>query len=457
MAMSAELLVLHEESPEATWPLIIDVSKMPEDEFTRTRAERLIRSVGSTALKNEIENSQQFTPERKHEYDNLMDAIHAASRGDTQARLVVESNVRTDVVERTIKAGHVMQVKLDVDESGRISQHGQTLENIHLNALRFAAHSPEMRARTEAETRNGVRIENLRRQGLLRNYYFVVFSRYPDNMSDDRASQAGFFDGTKTLAIQAITEDVTTAGLIQESGFVAGLKQPHGEQHDAATVQAVAADFGVSLAGKNATQIIDSPVLVHKLFMPNGVIDLVARCDQKASTFFGENKPPQDYLDYVRICRERERQFEPSVQKIVNQLIAEGDTIQAPIDAVQRLHVLSQRAMVDLAFTDRTINPQVFGEVSARYIAEARSWLERGNIDRFLDARASAQFTARSSSCPNEFLAQKEQGDGDSNHSESKDCEFISKKCPICHKKNVRTRSTKTEIIGIDCGCRVKK
>lgn len=36
------------------------------------------------------------------------------------------------------------------------------------------------------------------------------------------------------------------------------------------------------------------------------------------------------------------------------------------------------------------------------------------------------------------------------------DCEFISKECPMCHKKNVKTTSTKSHIKG-DCGCSVKK
>ncbi|HUP26424.1 MAG TPA: hypothetical protein VM124_02120 [Candidatus Limnocylindrales bacterium] len=36
------------------------------------------------------------------------------------------------------------------------------------------------------------------------------------------------------------------------------------------------------------------------------------------------------------------------------------------------------------------------------------------------------------------------------------DCEYISKQCPICEKKNVKTTVTKTEISG-DCGCKVTR
>jgi len=41
-------------------------------------------------------------------------------------------------------------------------------------------------------------------------------------------------------------------------------------------------------------------------------------------------------------------------------------------------------------------------------------------------------------------------------NSKSKDCDFISKECPVCHTKNVKTVVTDTHIIG-KCGCKVKK
>jgi len=39
---------------------------------------------------------------------------------------MVKLNAKTDVVERTMKAGHVMKVDLMPDETGRIQQHGQS-------------------------------------------------------------------------------------------------------------------------------------------------------------------------------------------------------------------------------------------------------------------------------------------------------------------------------------------
>lgn len=51
-------------------------------------------------------------------------------------------------------------------------------------------------------------------------------------------------------------------------------------------------------------------------------------------------------------------------------------------------------------------------------------------------------------------------GDQEESEASSKtideDCEFVSKQCPLCEKKNVKTTVTKTEISG-DCGCKVKR
>lgn len=437
MGLPAEVLIEPEEAIESVRPLVINVAELPEDEQMRACAERLIRRVGSTAVRGEVEDSKRF--ETKAGYTSLMEAIHAAANGDPIARQVVKINAGTDVIERTIKAGHVMRVRLGVNEKDEITQHGQRLEDVHLNALRFASASWQMKERSQAEALNGVRLATLRRLGLLEDYYFVVFSRYPDNMSDEEADRIGFFKDTKTCAIQAFTAESYNE-LIQETAFVAGVAEPGGQPHDEQTVGASAAHLGVSFFGKTAAEIIGNPLLIHKSLMPNGTIDLVALLDQETGgTFFGEAKPPQDYLKYLEICRQREAELEPTVEKIVEELIAAADELATPVAATRRLHELSQRNMLDRAFHDRTINPRVFGEVSARYIEEGRYWLDRGKADRFLDARESAQFTARSSSCPADFENESEQSAGSRAKNVNNQNSTGEKKkmtCPFCGDPN---------------------
>src|SRR5262249_26569847 len=128
-------------------------------------------------------------------FASLAEAIHAAGTSDV-ARQFVTANVRADVVERTIKAGHLMEVPLEVDEHGRIRQYGQLMTEVYVNALRYGIASPQIHARTKTETRNGLRIDSLRRPGRLDDYYFVIFSCCPDDMSDAEAEAAGYFMGT---------------------------------------------------------------------------------------------------------------------------------------------------------------------------------------------------------------------------------------------------------------------
>ena len=439
---------------------VVVLPEQPEDELAVKRAERLIRRAGMTAVKETVRvgvpASETATPEGS--YPTLAAAIEGAARGNPEARKLIMANVRSDVVERTIKAGHVMKSKLEVDASQRIIQHGQTLEAVHINGLRFASEGWQMRGRAEAEARNSVRLEQAYRKGQLEDYYFVVFSRYADNMTDAEAAAAGFFTATKSCAIQVTT--ASGAGLTQESAFVAGVKTPGSEQHDATTVEAVANSLGVSFAGKSATEIIDTPLLIRKDLMPRGVIDLVARYDQAAGgTFFGEDKPAQDYGTFPDVCRQREAEWEPIVETITGELIAAHTWLKGdPVSATELLAQLSQREMVNRATQDDSIDARVFGAVAAGHIEAARIYWQNNDMQEYEVRTGMAQNTAESSSCPtgskaggNDMKSEKSAGG-----EEDGECSFISKKCPKCNKKDVKTTVTKTRIYG-DCGCSAPK
>lgn len=439
-------------SPENSLPLVLSVAEMPENVEAAARAERLIQKAGFTALSGTVENAQMFENSAGR-YQSLVDAVHAAARGDKVARQVVKMNVKTDVIERTIKAGHVMEVELESDASGKIMQHGQLMDDVYVNALRFAS-GGKMRPRSVAEARNGARIEVLRRAGLLSEYNLVVYSRYTDRMSDDEAEKAGFFVDTKSCAIQVISDQ--GGKLKQSSAFVAGVKRRGEARHDVETVQKVAASLGQSFEGKDDAQIIDTPLLIHKSLMPNGVVDVVHWYDAAAGgTFFGADQPQRDYTAYQEVCRQREADLEPTVERIVAQLIAEAQSFHVPLDATRRLGKLSQREMINYTIFNaegRFIDPRVFGE-AAIDIEEARFFLETGNYERALRSTDKAQENATSYSCPS-----AEEGDNNA-ASESGDCDYISKECPKCKAKNVKTSDrsiggNRRRISG-SCGCSV--
>lgn len=397
MAAAAEALCLDEERYTNDYPLVIPVAELPEDELVRRRAERFARAIGSQVVQHEVAGSEYLDRSRSH-YPTLMHEIHAAAEGDELARAALAANAATEMTEITYKAGHRTQVTLEVDPDGYMVQHGQRLVDVYANALRLTPKGP-MRRRVQAETVNGFRMMDVRRQRLLEDYAFVVFSRYPDNMTDEEAADAGFFADTKSCSVQTLRE--WDGKLVQETAFVAGVKERGADRHDTAALEGMGVEFGVSLGGKDATGMIATPLLIHRSLMPNGVVDLVRRYDRHAGgTFFGTAKPSEDYIGYLAKCRAREAQLEPRVQGIVADLIAEAATIRTPLDAFRRLHELSQQSMVDHAIGDTTIDPCVFGAEAAAHIEQARYWLARGDYSRFMQYRDSAQSTAQSSSCP---------------------------------------------------------
>ena len=391
--LNEQLLVLV--APLETYQpeLVRLVPEMAEDNFTRHQAARFI---GRLALQTSVEVPLEDDQPR---VGSLYEALQLAHGGDAMALQLITANASTDVVERTIKAGHIMTVELEVDALGKVWQHGQTMDSIQANTLNYAADQPAMRRRSEAEVRNSFRIENLHRQGLLADYALVVFSRAADDMTSKAMTDAGFFTDTMSCAIQLTTASAT--GLTMESAFVAGVAAPGQKRHDQVAVAKVAERLGVELDSPSATEMLDTPLLIHKSLLPNGVVDLVRMYDDAAGgTWFGEAKPQQDYSTYGAVCRQREAAFAPKVSAIVAELIAEAPMIKTPVAAVQRLHKISEKHMVEQAIVDSSINPLVFGSSAATHIEQARVYQELGQTDQAQLATTKAQKTAKSSSCP---------------------------------------------------------
>lgn len=451
----------------ASTQLIEVVPDMEDDAAIRFRAARFIGAC--------LVNEQVIAPLNEanltiQPIESLYDAIRLGVEGDEDALKLVETNVRTDVIERTIKSGHVISVDLCQDEAGRIQQHGQSMESVQANSLRFAADNQQMQERTKAEATNAFRIQQHYDEGRLEAYSFVVFSRAADNMTKKEMDEAGFFTDTMSCAIQ-----VTSAKggrLTTESAFVSGIKVPGDDRHDADTIALLGDRLGVDYHDKSAAEIINTPLLIHNSLLENGVVDLVKLYDECAGgTFFGEVRPTEDYVEYKQKCEEREQMLQPKVDAVVRELLSEAPLINDRLTAVKRLHKISEKHMVEQAVFDDAINPLVFGPEAAVHIMEARIQFAQGNYDTGLHSLKHAKQTAKSNSCPSALKKALSEGsiDGSENGSDGKsennddDCEFVSKKCPICGEKNVLTTvrklnkrdpKSKTVISG-DCGCAI--
>src|SRR5690606_1872164 len=207
---------------QETWQRpIIPVQEMGYESTVQSEAASFIGSVAMNST-TELENSGSNETSRRADY-SLKQAIHEAADGNQDAYAMVRQNVQTDVIERTIKKGHVMSVELEIDDSGVVRQYGQTDSEIHANSLRFASRHPVMIARIKAETRNKYRTREAYISGQLDDYVLVVFSRVPDTseMSEDHASEEGFFGDSMSCSIQ-VTSLCGKNKIQVESAFVAG-------------------------------------------------------------------------------------------------------------------------------------------------------------------------------------------------------------------------------------------
>ena len=383
-------IYLAKDESEQELPLFISVPEMGADKFTRKRAGHFI---GEVMLGQMVETAEVFKHEKPIE--SLRDGIKWAAEGDTDGRKLVETNVATDVIERTIKTGHVMDpVRLEVTPEGKFVQYNQLSDAIYANSLQLAAGNQIMKDRTEAETRNKFRIEDLYRAGLFKDYNLVVFS-----LADDLPDI--FFTETMSCSIQVLSE--VAGGLQLESAFVAGIAEPGEERHDFNTIAKVGDKLGADFRDKTPAQIIDHPVLIRKDQMPDGSINLVELWDWAAGegTFFGENKQaPCTYQEYLKFCQERTATFEPKVKIIRDQLISEAAQIKTRLQAIERLHELSEEQMVEMAIEDHSIDPRVFGGPSATAIVAARQAQAWGDAEAARRYTQVAKRTADSKSCP---------------------------------------------------------
>lgn len=433
-------------------PEVLRVSDLPSERYTCARADRLIKLAGESALASvEID-------ETKHEFANVHEAVVGAANGNETARKLLETNVLTDVFERTVKAGMVQSVPLEQNKQGQILQHGQMAEQIQKNTIRFGSKNVNMQARYKAEVRNMFRMEHALREGLLEDNVFVVFSLCPDDMTNAELDKEGFFVHTKSMALQLTS--LKEGQLMTETAFLAGAETAEAERFDAQAVQALAKHLNVSLPN-NSTDLLDAPILVPKELVENGVIDLVKILDDYTGRFFGQNLPKQDYKQFRLDCERREQEMAPTVQNIVNELLANADKIKNATETSLLLDKLSAKHTLDMAIEDVRIDARVFGSQAAWYLQDARTHYAMGDMQRVQFVSRQALRVETSSSCPGGAKRSIDSMDIDilgidtdesSGSEKLEDCEFVSLECPKCGAKNVKTTCRSGKYYGA-CGC----
>ncbi|HEX5797349.1 MAG TPA: hypothetical protein VFX86_03075 [Candidatus Saccharimonadales bacterium] len=376
-------------------PAVINVAELPgDDELTRQTQRNLrIRTAADMIMTETVEAKSK--PIR-----DIREALLWAAEGDQDGEYMAKANIRTDAMERLFKAGNILTVDLSADAAGNIYQHGQRMDDIHRNAYLMASGHPAIMPRTMAEANNGARIKDAYERGLLKDYAFVVLSICPEEISDEELDELNFFSLTKSMSVQLTTE--TGQGLKTESAFVAGVTDEHSDRHDRIMVEEFGARHGIDYRGKGAAEIIDMPLLIHRDRLPNGAVDVVQALDEiNGGTFFGQDKPVEDYVRFKRFCAERETNFEQNVEEIYHDLVAEAGNFASAAVASKRLGKLVEARLVKRAITeDGSIDPRVFGSVSAAHIERAREMYASGQQEQAAEQLILAQKTAKSGSCP---------------------------------------------------------
>lgn len=400
---------------KATWYL----AREAFPEVAQLVEEQTAEHLGNLAVRSlvEVEPVNETT---------LMAAIDMARLGDEASRRVVGNNVATDLVERSFKIGQT-KVFLSVGEQG-LEQEGRPMIDIHTNTLANTYLNTEMYQRTVNQLSNSYLFNELLPTGIFASHNALVIE--PCTMDEATKRDFNFFTGTDSLSMQLLSVEGHAATL--QTAFVAGKRRADSERHDMATIHAMAAEKGIELIPTSVNGMVKYVMLVPKEEY-SVVEDVVADYDRVGGgTFYGQDKPQQDYHQFAQECYARNESFHDIVEQITNQLISEAHAFDTPLEAIERLDYLSERLLVRRAKTDINIDALVFGRQAAAYIEQAREFAAQGNEEAAEEAMVKAQRTANSGSCPLFKSSERSEDDPDDD-AEQSSSKWM--KCPHCEAK----------------------
>lgn len=453
----------------------VEARELEVDALLQKRASSLI---GGIALETLIDTEPvaEFDIE-SNVPSNLAEALDRARSGDVHAEKMIRSNVTTDYLERAYKFGFVSEVELEKRPDGEIVQYGQSIEKVHVNSLVYIGNE-KMKQRAKIETLNSVRDKHYVNTGLLKDNARVTVSLVHEDMSDEEAEEVGFFVPTKSISIQVMTER-EDGQLVIQSAFVAGRENQSDEPFDKLAVVELARMFGVDYQGQTTEQILSRPWLVDKKLLPDLSVSVVERFDEAAEAVTGKKKffgrdiatsqKTHNYIEKAQKSKQIASEMKHDIDKVVQDLIL--FRTDSPTAATEKLAELNDELVKRRIVADTSIDARVLGIETAYHVEHARALIRIDAINQQQLQREMSLLQLKinegsSNSCPGGASNRKnslegdmfasvndindEQTDSDSKMTE--DCEFISKECPKCGEKNVKTECKKGVYYG-DCGC----
>lgn len=340
----------------------------------------------------------------------LASAIIEARNGDKEAENLVDINVSTATTEAFFKAGHLTRIEKELSDDGEVIQFGVTTENLQYNSVVFRPNRhAALKQFTLAEVQNGLREQELAKQGILKDYWFIVPSCVPENLPeellDDRGD--GYFTSSMTFAAQGTTQ-VETSKLITETVFDKGTNAAHddtyqrrqSERFDIAAIGKVYQRFGLDVP-KSALDLLKNPLLISKLEMPNGMVDFWRFIDESKDELKGviPVRTEQQYIDKISQSVEREDSLVDVKQEVKRRLLAYGDSFKNDMQAIDTLWELVRKYGVKESVVNNHIDPIVFGGQAADLIKQARQSATIGDMESVLYLQKAAEQVAKISGC----------------------------------------------------------
>lgn len=453
---------------------VIEARELEVDRLLQKRTECLIGGV-TVAQEVKVETISEFDVESNLPA-NLAEALEMTRNGDLQAREMIRSNVSTDYFERAYKSGFLSEVTLKKRADGEIEQYGQSIEDVHINTLKFIGNE-KLKARAKIEALNSVRDKYYVNNGLLADNARVTFSLVHEGMSDQEAKDVGFFIHTRSVSIQVMTER-EDGELVVQSAFIAGRENLKSEAFDKQTIVSLASKLGVDYSGESTEGILSRPLLVPKTIIPNLAVSVAILFDESASEvtgrkkFFGLDTDQElretDYMFKADQSRKIVQDMANDIDLVVDKLVKFETT--SPTEATAKLAEYNDQMLKRRIVIDELIDSRVLGEEASWHIQHARALLhnhaqpDMSNLQRdLMILQRKINQTGYSSSCPtdsktnginpdNFFDLNVDEDDNKKGNSIPEDCEFISKQCPKCGEKNVKTECKKGKYYGA-CGC----
>ncbi|HUC87749.1 MAG TPA: hypothetical protein VMR95_01190 [Candidatus Binatia bacterium] len=426
-----------------------------ETDFATRR--RLMKTLGSITVSQagEISSKRELT-ERASLPNVAEDYFSSVPERAANAKARLRMDLKGNVFEILFESGHVRVTYSHYDQDG-FYQNGYNQSNMYAYATAHTSFAPENHRRS-LETLNELRIEDGFLDGRFKTHMLVEISLAPDDMPDEDAEELGYKTKTRK-GMWRCTEVDEFGNRITFTAPVVGVNE-RGDRHDKKAVQHVYNQFGLKSDNISASATLGNAFWASKEQLPNRIVDVIKYHDEGLAepSFFGRDGETGDYETIIEESLRREEQAEAELDQKVHKLALSllGASNE---EALKTMAIHAKDFAVELCRGNLDYDTSQLGPVAEGYINEARYYDLIGNDVMARQTEDRAKQTAIVYMCGMRLEMERSVAGTISEKAEvvSKDCDYISKECPLCHAKKAPTHETSTTITCRICKGSVKK